>query len=248
MSLPIFVINMKSSAERWQKTHSRLQNLGLECVRFDATVGKSLSEAEISTWYDVDANLRKHHRNMTPGEIGCYISHMRVWQHMDDKNIPAAIILEDDLIIEDHLSETIDQLSMLTNWDMIKLSDNRANPFIDSFTLTKQLVLGNYLKVPNGTQGYAVSLPGAQKLLQRKPFFRPVDVDIQFHSEVDLRLIGIKPYPISEDLSFDSEIVNTNVGRHSNKSTFLRNAKHRIAMYLQRKKISGDLTTVIKPQ
>jgi len=246
MPLPIFVINMKSSAERWQKTHSRLHSLGLECVRFEATVGKSLSEAEISTWYDADANLRKHHRNMTPGEIGCYISHMRVWQHIHNKNIPAAIILEDDLIIEEHLSKTIDQLNMLNNWDMIKLSDNRANPFIESFTLATPLTLGNYFKVPNGTQGYAISLSGTKKLLQRKPFFRPVDVDIQFHSEVNLNLVGIKPYPLSEDLSFISEIANANAGAHSNRSTFIRNAKHRIAMYLQRKKISGDLSKVIK--
>ena len=246
MPLPIFVINMKSSAERWQKTHSRLHSLGLECVRFEATVGKAMSEAEISTWYDADTNLRKHHRNMTPGEIGCYISHMRVWQHIHDKNIPAAIILEDDLLIENHLQENFKNLSQLQDWDMIKLSDNRTNPFIQTKTLSNQVVLGNYLKVPNGGQGYIISQQGVKKLLCRKPFFRPVDVDFQFHSEIALQIFGMKPYPISEDLSFQSEIAAVNAGRHSNHSTFLRNAKHRIAMYLQRKKISGDLSKVIK--
>ncbi|MBE0366303.1 glycosyltransferase family 25 protein [Pseudoalteromonas aurantia] len=246
MSLPIFVINMKNSVERWQKTYNRLQTLGLECQRFEATVGKSLDETETSNWYDPTANLKKHHRNMTPGEIGCYVSHMRIWQHMAAHNITAAIVLEDDLIIEEHLKETIEQVGELESWDMIKLSDNRANPFIESASLSKSLTLGSYLKVPNGTQGYAVSLSGAKKLLQRKPFFRPVDVDIQFHSEVELNLVGIKPYPISEDLSFESEIANSNAGTHSNQSTFLRNLKHRFAMYLQRKRASGDIKRIIK--
>ncbi|MBQ4846463.1 glycosyltransferase family 25 protein [Pseudoalteromonas sp. MMG005] len=248
MSLPIFVINMKNSVERWQKTYNRLQTLGLECQRFEATVGKSLDETETSHWYDPTANLKKHHRNMTPGEIGCYVSHMRIWQHIHDKNIPAAIIFEDDLLIENHLQENINNLSKLQDWDMIKLSDNRANPFIHTETLSSQVVLGNYLKVPNGGQGYIISQQGVKKLLCRKPFFRPVDVDFQFHSEIDLQVFGMKPYPVSEDLSFQSEIAAINAGRHSNHSTFLRNAKHRLAMYLQRKKISGDLSKVIKSQ
>ncbi|MFT5529852.1 MAG: glycosyl transferase family 25, partial [Alteromonadaceae bacterium] len=127
-----------------------------------------------------------------------------------------------------------------------KLSDNRNFPFIDSAPLENNLTVGNYKKAPNGTQGYIISLSGAKKLLQRKPFFRPVDVDMQFHTEVGLNMIGIKPYPVAEDRSFISEITSANAGSHSNKSTFIRNLKHRLNLYMQRKKISADVSVITK--
>ncbi len=241
MTAPVFVINMETSRDRFDATYNRLMESNVEATRFNATVGKSLSAKEVSHWYDAAANHKRYHRDLTPGEIGCYISHMRVWQKLVDEKIPYAIVLEDDLHIEPSFADVLANIATLRDWDMIKLSDNRANSFFQHKSLGGGFTLGNYRKVPNGTQGYAISLSGAKKLLQRKPFFRPVDVDMQFHSEVSLNLLGMKPYAISEDLSFESEISKLNKGKHSNRSTFLRNLKHRTRMYLERRKTSGQL-------
>jgi glycosyl transferase family 25 len=246
MNCPIYVINMDSSIERWTSTHSRLQEIGLAAERFPATVGKLLSEQELKEWYDSERNAKQHHRPQTLGEIGCYISHYRVWQKVVDEQIPFCIVLEDDLTIEPHLASVIDGLKHINHWDIIKLSDNRDNPFIDTVELNAELTLGNYLKVPNGCQGYAVSLAGATKLLARKPFFRPVDVDLQFHSELNLQLMGIQPYSVAEDRSFQSDITSINAGKHSHGSTFWKNLKYRIRMYQERKKKSASLDGVIR--
>ena len=69
---------------------------------------------------------------------------------------------------------------------------------------------------------------------------------MQFHSEVGLNIVGIKPYPIATNSQFESEIARTNSGRHSNKSTFIRNLKHRLNLYMQRKKISADLSIITR--
>lgn len=241
MTAPVFVINMETSKERFDATYNRLMENNVEATRFDATVGKSLSAQEVSHWYDAAANHKRYHRNLTLGEIGCYISHMRIWQKLVDENIPYAIVLEDDLHIEPSFADVLANIATLRDWDMIKLSDNRANPFFQYKLLGDGFTLGNYRKVPNGAQGYAISLSGAKKLLQRKPFYRPVDVDFQFHSEVSLSVLGVKPYPISEDTNFDSSISQQNNGRHSNHATFFRNLKHRTRMYLERRKTSGQL-------
>ncbi|CCQ12671.1 glycosyl transferase, family 25 [Pseudoalteromonas luteoviolacea B = ATCC 29581] len=244
MNCPVYVINMDSSIERWETTFARLQSIGMNATRISATVGKALKENEVAAWYDENANAKRHHRPLTPGEIGCYISHFKIWQALVEQNQPYCVVLEDDLTIESHLAEVLALIPKLKSWDMIKLSDDRANPFINQLSLSEAFTLGNYLKVPNGCQGYVISLEGAKKLLQRKPFFRPVDVDLQFHSEIGLRLFGIKPYPVAEDKTFESDIAKTNSGRHSSHSTFWKNLKYRIRMYLQRQKPSGDVSLV----
>ncbi|TMP32425.1 glycosyl transferase family 25 [Pseudoalteromonas rubra] len=241
---PIFIINMDGCEDRWQSTYTRLREVGLDATRFPATNGKLLSESEVTAWYNPSENHKRYHRHLTPGEIGCYISHYRIYEKVVNENIPYALVLEDDLHIEDSLAPLLSLFSDIEGWDMVKLSDNRANPFIEQTVLNQKFTMGNYKKVPNGTQGYLISLGGAKKLIQRRPFFRPIDVDFQFHGELGLRIIGIKPYPISEDISFESAIENINQGRHSNRSTFLRNIKHRVRMYIQRQSRSADLKKV----
>jgi len=243
-SFPIFVINMKCSSERWESTSSNLKELGLSVTRFDATVGCELSEDEIKQWYDPAANRKYHHRNLTIGEIGCYISHKRLWQKMVDEEIPYCLILEDDLCIDKTLPFTLQHIEQLHGWEMIKLFDNRNNRFVDSKSLDDSTTLGNFLKVPNCAAAYALSLSGAKKLLKRQLFFRAVDVDMQIHSEVGISVLGIRPYPFTQNKAFNSEIEAVNSGRHSNHSTFWRNLKFRLKMYFERKKLSADLTKI----
>ncbi|MCB4435514.1 glycosyltransferase family 25 protein [Alteromonas sp. McT4-15] len=242
---PIFVINLATSPERWESASSRLKALNLKAERFDAVLGKALTSEEVESFYDAEANRKYHHRNLTAGEIGCYISHRNVWQKMIDENIARCLILEDDLTIDDKLIEVLSHIEGLSKWDMIKIFDNRDVPFQEEIKLDDTYTLGNFTKVPNCALGYALSLEGAKKLLKRKNFFRAVDVDIQIHSEVGISIFGIKPYRISQNTCFDSDIEAVNEGRHSNRSTFFRNLKFRIKMYLERKKISGDISKVV---
>lgn len=240
--LPIIIINLDDSIQRWESLSKQVAELGLSCTRFSATLGSALSVQEKQSWYDSAANTKRHHRNLTNGEIGCYVSHYRIWQKIVNENIPCCIVLEDDLTIDNAFPQVVDVIQSLdTNWDMIKLYDGRPTPFFESKQLDNEFTLGNYKEVPNGTQGYAITLEGARKLLKRKPFFRPVDVDIQFHSELSLNVLGIKPYKISVDQRFESDIIRINKGQHNNHSSALRNLKYRIKMFLERRKVSGRL-------
>ncbi|WP_338411168.1 glycosyltransferase family 25 protein [Pseudoalteromonas nigrifaciens] len=245
MTVPIYIINMPDCDPRWHATTSQLELVGLTAQRFPATVGKQLSNEQRDAWYCSTKNKKNYHRDLTMGEIGCYVSHMRVWEKMVEENTSLAVILEDDLFIKKHLKTVISAAQQLQNWDLVKLSDNRNFPFFETSPLAYNLTLGNYKKAPNGTQGYILSLDGAKKLLQRKPFYRPVDVDMQFHSEVGLIMVGIKPYPIAEDRSFESEITRASAGQHSNRSTFFRNFKYRTRIHFERKKITANLSSLV---
>lgn len=243
--LPIFIINLDSSPERYQSASKQLADLGLMAERFSAVYGKSLSQEQVDACYDRELNKRKFRRPLSPGEIGCYLSHRALWQKMADEQIPVAVILEDDIEAESGLTEALQQISRLGNWDMIKLSDDRDGQGEQKLPLGDTYTLVNFHKVPNCTTGYAITLEGARKLLARKKFFRPVDVDLQFYPELDFTVYSIVPYPIWPSTRFNSEINAMSGGTRKGGTSFWRNLRYRFQLASIRKKyLSGDLSQV----
>ncbi|WP_165904998.1 glycosyltransferase family 25 protein [Parashewanella curva] len=243
----ILAINMPQNESRWQHLQQQLSQLSLKGTHFSAVVGSALFQDEIETIYDEKLNKRYYHRDLTVGEIGCYASHSQAWQKLLDSDQPHAVVLEDDINLSDDFTTILATIDRLQGWDIIKLSDNRNNPAAETIALSDTVNCISYKRVPNCMTGYVISRQGAEKLLARKRFFRPVDVDIQFHSELNLQVIGLQPYCVFE-ANFDSEIAAMNPNkRHSNKSTFWRNTKYRLSMMQQRTLQSANINKIVKP-
>lgn len=47
-----------------------------------------------------------HHRQMTMGEIGCFLSHYTIWQQIVEKQQKEVLILEDDIRFEPYFIDT----------------------------------------------------------------------------------------------------------------------------------------------
>lgn len=226
--IPVFVINLQSSPERFQYAEQQLLALGIQPIRFNAVYGKDLTLQEIDACYDKPANKQRFRRSLSLGEIGCYLSHRGIWQLMLAQNIEMAIVLEDDIDIDARLPDAIRQIAPLQGWDHIKLSDDRATPAHQKRQLEHGFELVNFKKVPNCATGYAISLQGVRKLLSRDKFFRPVDIDLQFGHELDLQLFSLLPYTIWPSSKFDSVINAISGGTRKGDTTFGRNLKYRL--------------------
>ncbi|MEG8230839.1 glycosyltransferase family 25 protein [Candidatus Rickettsia tasmanensis] len=117
--------------------------------------------------YYSDSKILNH--TLTAGELGCYCSHREIWLKMVKDNIPYALIIEDDAILNDDFRNKF--LTMLkhlpTDWDLIYLSLSHSknkifyniynNPYL------KKIGHGGYF---NTTTGYLIHLKAAQKLLE----------------------------------------------------------------------------------
>ncbi|MDX3774630.1 glycosyltransferase family 25 protein [Chromatiaceae bacterium AAb-1] len=243
--LPIFIINLDSSPERYQSASKQLAELDLSAERFSGVYGKNLSAEQVDACYDRTLNKSKFRRPLSPGEIGCYLSHRALWQKMVDDNIPVAVILEDDIEISAGFVQALQQLSRLSNWDMIKISDDRNGQGEQRLKLDDTYTLVNFRKVPNCTTAYAITLQGAKKLLSRKKFFRPVDVDLQFYPELDFTVYSILPYVVRSSPRFVSEINAMSGGTRKGGTTFWRNLRYRLQLASIRKRyLSGDLSGI----
>lgn len=245
ITMPIWVINLDSSFERYESTVKQLKQLGLTAERFSAVYGKNLTAEQVEACYDRHLNKSLFRRPLSPGEIGCYLSHRALWQRMVDENIAVAIVLEDDIEVEPGFPDVLALVERLQQWDMIKLSDNRNGQGYQSLPLTADYRLVNFRKVPNCTTGYAISLQGAKKLLARPKIFRPVDVDLQFYPELDFTVYSILPYTVWPSSRFESEIDLMSGGSRKGGTAFWHNIRYRVQLgWVRKTAISGDLSTI----
>jgi glycosyl transferase family 25 len=115
----IFVINMKRSVERRRLMEKQLNAAGLKYEFWAATDGTLLPREEFERECDVQACTE---RQWTPGQIGCALSHGRLYRHIVEQGIERALILEDDLILRPDFGALIPKLEQhLTDDEIIML-------------------------------------------------------------------------------------------------------------------------------
>ena len=243
--IPIFVINLADNVPRFEDVKKQLDALSLEFERVDAVAGKALSQSEIDATYDKRSNRKRHHRNLTVGEIGCYLSHRKIWQKMQDETIDKALILEDDIVVMPFLQESLSLMEQAQGWDVVKIADAEQVMPAHTQAISDRFHLVSYNKVPNRTMGYFITREAAKKMLSREKIYRPVDVDFQFYSDFNISVCGLRPscVEISPEFSTEdsSDIAKQNRGGHNNHSTFFRNLKYRYQLHNKRKQISFPL-------
>jgi glycosyl transferase family 25 len=208
-AMPVYVINMPAAVARRQRMRAELKAATLEADWVDAVVGRELSPAALNGLYAPRLNRRQFYRPLTPGEVGCYASHLKVWQLMVQRGQACALVLEDDVALDPALPAVLAALARRSgDWDMVKLVGRAQEAPVQRLPLCAGVELVRYRRVPSLTGAYALSLEGARKLTrQLPPFGRPVDVDLRHHWEFGLRMFGALPYPVrlNED-SLDSTI------------------------------------------
>ena len=97
--------------------------------RFDAIYGKNLPKDDMDIKkYFMDDNQRDKRLNygipLNPGQIGCALSHIKIWEEAYEKGYDYILILEDDAIIPDNFKEKINPIlkSLPKNWDYLSLN------------------------------------------------------------------------------------------------------------------------------
>lgn len=239
----ILVINLDSSEDRLVSMGNQLSELGLEFERVAGVRGSELSADEKSAVYNVETNKKKYYKLLNDGEIGCYLSHVKCYEKIVSDQLDFALILEDDAILTADILNFIEQVGQLSSkWDYIKLSHGRKPKSIQqAVTLANNLEIGTALKLPSTTTGQFVSLSGAKKLIEHAlPVARPIDIDIQYWFEKELRCFVVRPFPVLNG-DFGSEINVVEDRRLTQKSRWRRiwqKAKFEWNLLLHRRKVS----------
>lgn len=232
-----FVINLDHSTNRLAFMDEQLTQLGIDFERVPAVNGRKIDKDTKTSVYNSAVAKKKYYRALSDGEIGCYLSHIRCWEKIIADKLDFALILEDDVKLDESLVTYIQCLSSsVADWDYINLSSgHNSKKFIDNMKLTDKLSLQRGLKMPSTAAGQLISFSGAQKLLSHTyPLARPVDVDLQHWFERTLRWFSVNPLPVVQN-DFESDI-NKAGNRKSIKSNGLSRFRQKIYYEFQIRK------------
>jgi glycosyl transferase family 25 len=206
----VFVINLDRDGERLARMRARLDACGVAFERFPATLGTALSEAELRPLApEQDYWLQR--RAFTRGELGCTLSHWGALKEIVARGLPYAVIMEDDVHVDQDFAEVLAALPALApRYDLIKLE---GLPWMGPYYFrelavhgSRRLCLPRYPAV--GAAAYFVTQKAARRLVQAiVPVREPVD-----HTVVDYSLHGytfaeLFPYPArqGEDVSANEQ-------------------------------------------
>src|SRR6478736_2588014 len=104
VDIPIFVISLKGSDDRYAAVERGLSVFGLTPLRVAAINGKRKAGL-LKRVLQRNFYCKKHARAMTGGEIGCLASHMKILRKVLNENISKAVILEDDIVFSDKFGD-----------------------------------------------------------------------------------------------------------------------------------------------
>lgn len=91
--IPVFFINMDDAADRRQWFETQASDLGLEVTRVAAVVGRELADETLDR---LKASIQSG-TPLGPSEIGCFLSHRKVWEQVLASGAAWAFVAEDDL-------------------------------------------------------------------------------------------------------------------------------------------------------
>lgn len=120
-----------------------------------------------------------HARQMKLGEVGCFLSHYRIWEQMIERGEKEVLVLEDDVrfdtkFVQNSLN-TLKQVRESTNWDFLyfgrKILESHKELSVQG---TENIVTVEY---SYWTVGYAITLEGAKKLVNANPMKSLIPVD-----------------------------------------------------------------------
>jgi glycosyl transferase family 25 len=214
--MEVVVINLATRAARWNAMQQQLTAVGIAPVRIPAVAGATLGPEQRAALYSEELNRRQYHQPLCDGEIGCYASHLSVWQRLLLSGAECVAVLEDDIELDTSLPQVLAAIEALPgDWDLVKLIGRQVEKVEAAQPLCEGCSLVCYHRVPSLTSAYVLHRRGAAKLLaQRPPFGRPVDVDLRHWWECGLAVQGVQPYPVREAPSAcESSIVGREVER-----------------------------------
>lgn len=192
-----FVIHLDRATGRKAAVAELLKVSPFEAEILPACDGAAMQTAERDALYPGPSHFEPRYPfALGAGEIGCFVSHIRAWQKIVDEDLPGALILEDDVEVDQSLfapAVAFCQTHLETH-GYIQLQVRRVPE--DALVLAEG---GGFKLVrpkvaPLRTSAQLVSRKAAEILLEKNRIIdRPVDGMLQLNWEIGFPMVCVVP-------------------------------------------------------
>lgn len=184
MEIETYLINLDGADVRLASAQSQLEAINWPFKRFPAVNGRNLT-AQQQALYSEKHAFRAYGRSLSPGEIGCFLSHYEILQKFLSGSADYCLALEDDLRIEADFPELLQallsylQTSGSQGWYVVNLGNNPKKCHTELTRLSTSraehmLVAAHHFPVL--TTGLLWSREGAEAFIKScVPIVAPVD-------------------------------------------------------------------------
>jgi glycosyl transferase, family 25 len=177
-----YVINLARSTDRRAHMTRQLDALGMAREFVEAVEGRSLNSDERAQLVDEDAVARYPHW-LTPGAIGCVLSHRRAYQQILEEPGDVGLVVEDDVLLPPDLPAVLDQLhDEMRGAEVVLLYHRSHGPMVVSSADAVDLMNGSRLLYPMDVRQ---PTSAAAYLITRAACERMVDAMVPVHAACD---------------------------------------------------------------
>ena len=213
-SIKTYVISLSDQKKRRAVVESRLKAINHEFVFFDAIDGRSVDLRSDSSYSRVKRRLF-FGKDLTSPELGVLFSNKEILKDIIKNNHSKAIVLEDDVMIQDDFHFVLSRLTESNiNWELVrflgkpKMAEYRQRKI---FNLDASYNLVRIGSTPGGSYAYIISQEGAKKLLKSMGnVYLPPDILMGSPWITKIEVMVIMPTIATWDKDFPSSIDNPN--------------------------------------
>ncbi|MHB8789324.1 MAG: glycosyltransferase family 25 protein [Desulfobulbaceae bacterium] len=151
----IFYLNLDKDVDRRESMERQLQLVGLPYERISGVYGAGLSDHELSEVYSKHRAMRRYCMDLNKAQIGCAMSKILAYREILERDLPYALILEDDVILPGNLKVSIEFLEKVV--DKHKAEIILLSPAAGNFTKTNKVRCANSIILGQYTGGFYAS-------------------------------------------------------------------------------------------
>jgi glycosyl transferase family 25 len=235
----VFVINLPLRNDKKENMLRQGEKHGIPLEMIEAVNGKAFSEDQLRELaWDYPACC------LTPGVIGCALSHLKIYKKMVDEGIGLALVLEDDAILQEALPRVLGELEAIDKNDEAKIYLLSSHYYKSG---PARNIAGGYSirKFVDGSQGhgYVLNLKAADALYAN---LRPVKWEADkwyYFGEMGLvsvycvvpHVVGVDGGSEKSDLYAERALLN------KKRRTYLRKLKGVVRMRRRLKKLAWKI-------
>jgi glycosyl transferase family 25 len=214
--LRIFVISLKRRTDRRRHMETVLAERGLSAEFIEAVDGLTLTDEQRAR-YDRRKALSVYGAEMNAAEIGCHLSHQKIYERIVAEGIETALVLEDDIECDSDFAAVLGSIlrSPRQDWLVMRLQSTKGEIIDGSRPSTEGDLRETYhgrtlSRVRAGVLGgcaYLIRQEGARRMLRyaHRPFM-PIDQSMDRYWENGITPYVLRPFPVRQSPRISSEI------------------------------------------